>query len=119
MRNVSNLVSRWKEVILITISVRALLFILTGITNPITITNLFHAWVRWDDPHYIDIAQKGYQVSGEESLWIVFYPLYPFLIKLSNLLVNDYTISAILISLVFSFTASILLFELTLLDFNK
>lgn len=118
MSKVSNLISRWKEIIIISLCIRVVLFIL-----PIIITldtgNIFNVWVRWDGPHYIDIAQNGYQSFGDQSLWIVFYPLYPFLIKLSNFLINDLAVSSVLVSFIFSFSASILLFELTLLDFSK
>lgn len=111
------ILNRWKAVIIITASVRFVLFILPPFIKDIT--NIFYPWVQWDGPHYIDIAKNWYQVSGEQALWIVFYPLYPLLIKVFNFLINDFSVSAVLISIVFSFSASILLYELTLLDFGK
>lgn len=48
--------------------------------NPIS----FHA--RWDSVWYLDIAQNGYSFKGPEKLSnIVFFPLYPFLIRLTSL----------------------------------
>lgn len=110
--------SRWKEVLIITALVRLLLLILPITIYP-QINNPFSPWVKWDGPHYLDLAKNWYQVSGQESYWIVFYPLYPILIRIFNFFVNDFATASILVSILFSFSASILLFELTLLDFNK
>lgn len=118
MANFSNLLSRWKEVIIITFIVKLLLLSIPAINNPY-LSNLFYPWVRWDGPHYIDLAKNWYQKGGEQSLWIVFYPLYPIMIKIFNFFVNDFASSAVIVSILFSFSASILLFELTLVDFNK
>lgn len=110
MRHLSKALTRWKEILLITAAIKIILFILSP--------NLL-SWIRWDSPHYIDIARNGYQSFGESALWIVFYPFYPFLIKLANVVFNSFDFSAIFISVFFSFIASIALYELTLLDFQK
>ncbi len=50
---------------------------------------LSHFWQRFtqagDSPHYLFIAENGYAASGEDAKWIVFYPLYPWLIRLARL----------------------------------
>lgn len=116
MSNLSKAFLRWKEVILITLVIRGLLIVYSTIYVPSE--NIFFPWVRWDSPHYIDIAKNWYQTAGEQSLFIVFYPLYPLLIKLAAILTQDLTAAALLVSLTFTLTAAILLYELTLLDFN-
>ncbi len=117
---IKKIMTRWKEIILITLSIRILLLILGVVANTGKNLNPLYYWVQWDGPHYIDLAKNWYQNSGgEQPLWIVFYPLYPILIRILNTLVNDYLTSTILISIFFSFTAAILLYELVLLDFNK
>src|SRR5687768_11446286 len=108
---------RWKEIILITALIRILLFIFPLLFNK-NLESFFSRWVRWDGPHYINIAQNGYQTTGEPALFIVFYPLYPFFIKLFSLIFSDFNISAIMVSVVFCFISAILLYELVLLDFN-
>lgn len=118
MPNLIKAFLRWKEVILITASARLILIIITSITSSKT-SNLLHPWVQWDGPHYLDLAKNWYQEAGQESLWIVFYPLYPILIRIFNFLINDFATASIVVSILFSFSASILLFELTLLDFSK
>lgn len=117
MADLNKVVLRWKEIIIITFLSRAFLFLISTLTlHP---SNIFYPWVQWDGPHYIDIAKNWYQSSGEQALWIVFSPFYPILIKIFNFVINDFSISAIIVSIVFSFLASIMLFELTLLDFEK
>ncbi|MDD5415604.1 MAG: glycosyltransferase family 39 protein [Candidatus Daviesbacteria bacterium] len=118
MGNNTKALIRWKEVIIITILVRLLLFSIPLFFTPHLI-NLFDPWIRWDGPHYIEIAKHGYQTIGEPALFIVFYPFYPILIKAFNVLIGNYNLSAIIISWIFSIFASILLYELVLLDFNK
>ena len=51
-----------------------------------------------DTSHYINIAANGYYSSGEYANQIVFYPLYPFLMKLVALVVGDYFVAGALIS---------------------
>ncbi len=118
MTNINKTLGRWKKIIIITALIKLSLFILPAIITP-TALNVSDPWVRWDGPHYIDIAKNGYQTTREQKLFIVFYPLYPLLINLTTIVLHDFVTSSIAISLFFSFVASIFLFELTLLDFNK
>lgn len=113
----NKLFKRWRWIILITITIRLSLFVISIYINPHT--DIIQDWVRWDGPHYIDIAKNWYQTQADPLNFIVFYPLYPLLIKLLAFVVSDYYLSSLIISWLFSFTASILLFELTLLDFSK
>src|SRR5215207_1022575 len=41
-------------------------------------------WNRWDAPHYLDIARMGYVAEGVEARWIVFFPLYPWLVRAAS-----------------------------------
>ncbi len=76
------------------------------------------SWIQWDGPHYIDIAKYGYETSGEHALWIVFYPLYPLLVKIYSLFLNSYELAIILVSWVNSLVAAIALYEITKQLFN-
>lgn len=118
MANLNKALRRWKEVIFITMIIKLLLFAVPLIFFPKS-ANLFTFWVHWDGPHYIDIAKNWYQTNGEPTLFIVFYPLYPLLIKFLALFLKDFSVSSILVPIFFSFISSILLFELVLLDFDK
>jgi 4-amino-4-deoxy-L-arabinose transferase-like glycosyltransferase len=77
---------------------------------------LLQLWNRWDAPHYLDLAQYGYQNSGELRLFLVFYPLYPWLTRLFAAPFGDVLIGAFLVSTVASIVAALLLYELAKLD---
>lgn len=65
-----------------------------------------------DTPHYIDIAKEGYVAAGEDAKFIVFYPLYPFLMKVVALLVRDYFAAGIIISSVCTGVSGYYLYKL-------
>jgi hypothetical protein len=73
-------------------------------------------WNRWDAPHYLDLARAGYVAEGAESRWIVFYPLYPWLVRLAALFTRDYLVGAFLVSALASIAAGLLLYRLARLD---
>ncbi|HEV7893688.1 MAG TPA: glycosyltransferase family 39 protein [Pyrinomonadaceae bacterium] len=73
-------------------------------------------WNRWDAPHYLDIARMGYVKEGVESRWIVFYPLYPWLVRAASLIVRDELAAAFLVSTLASVAAGLLLYRLARLD---
>ena len=39
-------------------------------------------WMHWDTQHYVGIARDGYVAVGDERLRLVFFPLYPALMRL-------------------------------------
>ncbi len=51
-----------------------------------------------DVPHYIEIAGNGYASSGDTANLIVFYPLYPLLMKIFAFIFRDYFVSGVIIS---------------------
>ncbi len=55
-------------------------------------------FTQWDAPHYIGIAENGYVNEGDARLHIVFYPLFPVLIRLLNGITGDSLISSAIIS---------------------
>ena len=72
------------------------------IYNPVEPSSFFDAinrmFMRSDAPHYIDIAKDFYVTSGDERFYIVFLPLYPFIINIVNVFINNYVFSAYLVS---------------------
>jgi hypothetical protein len=110
---------RWKEVFIITYLIKVALMLLVMITNQKHLDAEHLYWIQWDSPHYLDIARDGYVTSGTEALWIVFYPLYPILIKIFGTIFQNFELTSVILSIIFSFAASIAFFELTLLDFSK
>ena len=48
-------------------------------------------WIRWDGPHYIGLAENWYVTEGDPRFHIVFYPLYPALVKAVRVLFFGHT----------------------------
>src|SRR3989339_1796101 len=60
-----------------------------GITPPARNWGIVDIHNRWDSYWYLDIAQKGYYLRGEKGIAnVVFFPLYPFLIRMTAPLAN-------------------------------
>jgi hypothetical protein len=73
-------------------------------------------WNRWDAPHYLDLAREGYVSEGVEARWIVFYPLYPWLVRAATLVLRDELLGAFFVSTIASLAAGLLLYRLARLD---
>ncbi|MCW4009328.1 MAG: glycosyltransferase family 39 protein [Candidatus Bathyarchaeota archaeon] len=94
--------------------------------QPSPLTVLTHQFARplapQDGPHYLDIAKNWYigDPSLDASNFIVFFPLYPVLIRLItvDLSYMGLSASALIVSNVCSVIALIFLYKLTKLDFD-
>ncbi len=70
---------------------------------------------RWDSPWYLDIAENGYSLEYNEwGLYnVVFFPLYPFLIKIiSFLMAGNFILAGWILSILFLLLALFYLFKL-------
>ncbi len=76
--------------------------------NPISLHS------RWDSPWYLDIAKNGYSFKGFEKLSnIVFFPLYPFLIRITSFLTGgNFILAGWILSILFLFLALLYFFKL-------
>lgn len=85
-------------------------------------SNLFEAWQEaWmkgntDCYHYLNIAENLYTASGDDKLFIVFFPLFPLLIRILNYAIHNSFISAQLLNTVFSCFAAGLFYKTLRLD---
>lgn len=73
------------------------------------------SFANWDGGHYLAIAELGYK----EKFQYAFFPLYPLFIRFLNQVLQNYLISAIVISIGSSFLAFHLLYKLIAIDFEK
>ena len=90
----------------------------TGPALPLTIAmDMFN---RWDAPHYVDIAKNWYVSNPalDGYNFIVFFPLYPILIKLFTFDLNYINLSALIVSNVSSLITFFYLYKLVKLEFN-
>lgn len=89
------------------------------------------AWDRWDAPHYTDIAVWGYMANdpgnlshpgytqvypGDLDLYIVFFPLFPWLIAAVNAVVGSPVVSAFLVATAASLFVAPMLYRLIAVD---
>ena len=89
-------------------------------------------WDRWDAPHYTDIAVFGYMANdpgtltpppgysqvfpGDLDLYIVFFPLYPWLVAGVNAVIGAPVAAAFLVSTLASLFVAPLLYRLVAVD---
>jgi Dolichyl-phosphate-mannose-protein mannosyltransferase len=96
-----------------------------------TMPDLLAPWHRWDAPHYTDIAIWGYvtddpgtlsypgyrqEYPGELDLYIVFFPLFPWLAGAVLRLVGDPIVSAFLVTTVASLFVAPMVYRLVAID---
>lgn len=75
--------------------------------------NLINLHNRWDSYWYLDIAQNGYYLRGPTVSNVVFFPLYPLLMRYTApLFGGDMVLTGWILSCVFLFLAVILLTRL-------
>ena len=91
-------------------------YINSGPAPPQTI--LMNMFNHWDAPHYEAIAKNGYVNTGDAANFIVFFPLYPILIRLFSVDSNYTSLSALIVSNVCSLIAFFYLYKLAKLEFN-
>ncbi|MEN3185312.1 MAG: hypothetical protein ABDK92_01575, partial [Atribacterota bacterium] len=75
-------------------------------------------WERWDSSHYLWLAENWYTNAGEERLFIVFFPLYPLLIRLFRFVFPDYFLAGLMVSMVSLIVACTYLYKLVQLDYS-
>lgn len=75
-------------------------------------------WGVWDTGYYLDIATNGYSATVNEGGYVnyVFFPLYPYLMKLLGSITHDFYISGIIISNICTLISCIFLYKLVILD---
>lgn len=75
--------------------------------------DFYHLFIHWDARHYYGIASEGYTAVGEARLRLVFFPLYPMLMRLLQPLTGgNLSYSGTLISVLSGSGAAVLLYIL-------
>jgi hypothetical protein len=92
---------------------------------------LLEPWQRWDAPHYTDVAIWGYVADdpgtlsypgyrqdfpGDLDLYIVFFPLFPWLTSAVLAVVGDPVVAAFVVATVASLFVAPLLYRLVSVD---
>lgn len=84
------------------------------------ILSICDLWNVWDVPHYISIAESGYQTIGDALNFLAFLPALPLLIFLFKLIFQiNYLISGFIVSFTITILLAIMIYKLILLDYPK
>ena len=81
--------------------------------------SIFDIWNRWDTNWYLRIAEYGYQNSPDGRLSITFLPLFPWLIRLSAIMLKSYLTSGLMISNICYILLLLIFYKLVKKDFPE
>ncbi len=83
--------------------------------------SVIEAWGNWDGIHYLKLAELGYDgyIENGQHLFLVFFPLYPWLIRLFHLLIPSYEVCAYLVSNLSYIGGCVILYLLLAREFSK
>jgi 4-amino-4-deoxy-L-arabinose transferase-like glycosyltransferase len=110
------------------------LLIITGTELTNGLYGAAQLWDRWDGPHYVDLAVLGYRATdprvqtiegytrafpGDLPLYIVFFPLFPWLASVVNALFHIPLVSVFIVSTIASLFVAPLLVRLVRADFGQ
>jgi len=108
-----------KQIVLLVLALKVLVLYL-AVLSVGTLFDQYESWRtlwnRWDASHYLSLAENGYTNTGEGRFSIVFYPLYPWLVRVVAFVLQNYFGAALVVSGVASLCVGVLLRRLTLLD---
>ena len=78
--------------------------------------NWLQIWDNWDASHYLRLAENGYVAAGDARVSLVFFPLYPWLVRLVAFVVQNYIAAALIVSGFASAATAVLLRRLACCD---
>lgn len=117
------------KVFFVALSLRIVLYIislLSGIVmllpTELTLDFFLDIWDRWDAPRYTTIAEYGYgeiMYDEPDNYNLVFFPLYPWLIRLVNLIIPNIRITGLLISTLCYSAAMAFMYALVASEYGK
>lgn len=109
-------------------------FVMTGHAPANGPHGFLEIWDRWDSPHYVDLALLGYRAMdpgmavidgyqraypGDLPLYIVFFPLFPWLVGAVATVLPDPIASGFVVSGVASLFVAPLLYRLVRADYGR
>jgi len=81
---------------------------------------VFNSFNRWDAGHYLRLAEHGFSYTEDgRPIFVVFFPLYPYLIRLVHVFVRNYLAAAYIVSFASYLAGLCYLYRLVRLDFSE
>lgn len=108
------------RIMLYLISLVSAIFILKP--SEISLEFFLNAWEKWDAPRYVSIVEHGYgaTIFGEpEPYNIVFFPLYPWVVRLFTLIIPNTQLACIIVSMLFYSLAMPFMYALIASEYGK
>jgi hypothetical protein len=140
---ISALVARWRALepyargsLLVALASRLLVFAVGGVitatmrvheVNPIMrfparaelyrgwLGHVLNPWAQFDGVWFIHIANEGYRLDNNTP---AFFPLYPLALKAGGVVIGNYQLAGIILSLVFFLAAVLVLYRLVARDLS-
>ncbi len=77
-------------------------------------------WERWDAHHYVHLVELGYNgyIEDGQHLFLVFFPLYVWVVRLVNLVVGNTLLAGMLVSWLCYAGGCVYLYRLAALDYG-
>lgn len=81
----------------------------------------FYEWLTQagDVPHFLHLAEYGYSVGDEYQNLLVFYPLFPAVIRLFSYIFGNYYVAGLVVSNISAVAGACFLYKLIRLDYSK
>ena len=96
---------------------RALIYVVALIaTKGEVFVSPLSPWVRWDASHYLGLAERWYVGEGDPRFHLVFFPLYPLIVRAFYALGMNAALAGTLISNVCLFVSGVALYRLVEMD---
>ncbi len=93
--------------------------VFSGSDQPDLVQFTKNSWNRWDAPHYLSIAESGYTNIGDEANFIVFFPLYPLLLKPLIMAFGNPQLVAVITSTLLFLLSVVFFYKLIERDFDE
>lgn len=77
-----------------------------------------NSWARWDGLHYLYLAEHWYTALGDEANFIVFFPLYPLILKPIIFVLGNAAITGIISSITLFLLGIYFFYKLIAIDYS-
>ena len=78
----------------------AVIYLMNSEATGFSLQEYLSCWNHWDGPHYLELAEKGYAncVENGQHLFLVFFPLYPWMVRIFHFFCRDWQAAGLLVS---------------------
>lgn len=95
----------------------AVIYMINSDATSFSLRDYLSCWNHWDGPHYLELAEKGYGncVENGQHLFVVFFPLYPWVVRIFHLFCGDWQAAGLAVSTI-AYAVGAVFFYVTLTE---